>query len=47
MNGKAERKNKTFIESVVIVSSWWGEILLTVCYVLNKIPKSKTKNSPY
>ena len=26
---------------------WWGEILLTVCYVLNRIPKSKSKTSPY
>ena len=24
-----------------------GEILLTVCYVLNRIPKSKSKTSPY
>ena len=38
MNSKAEIKNKTFIESVVAfllnssaASSWWGEILLTVC----------------
>ena len=46
MNGKAEGKNRTFTESLVAVllkssfaSSWWGEILLTVCYVLNRIPK--------
>ena len=54
MNGKAERKNITFTKSVAVVllnsgatSSWWGEILLTVCYVFNRIPKSKTKISPY
>ena len=38
MNGKAERKNKTLTELVVISllnssasSGWWGEILLTIC----------------
>src|SRR3954469_3458558 len=41
MNGKAERKNRTFTELVVAIMMnsgaaphWWGEILLTVCYVL-------------
>ena len=54
MNGKAERKNRTFTELVVATmlsssatSFWWGEILLTVCYVLNRIPNSKSKTSPY
>ena len=54
MNGKAERKNRTLTESVVAIllnsgaaSHWWGEILLTVCYVLNRVPKSKSKISPY
>ena len=54
MNGKAERKNRTLAELTVAVllssgaaSFWWGEILLTVCYVLNRIPNSKTKISPY
>jgi hypothetical protein len=28
-------------------SHWWGEILLTVCYVLNRIPNSKSLISPY
>ena len=53
-NGKAERKNRTFTESVVAIllnygaaSHWWGEILLTACYVLNRVPKSKSKISPY
>jgi len=26
---------------------WWGEILLTVSYVLNRVPKTKNKVSPY
>ncbi|XP_021741961.1 uncharacterized protein LOC110708182 [Chenopodium quinoa] len=54
MNGKAERKNRTFTDLVVAISlysgaadHWWGEILLTVCYVLNRIPKTKSKVSPY
>jgi len=54
MNGKAGRKNRTFTESVVSImlnsedaSHWWGEILLTVCFVLNRVPKSKNKISPY
>lgn len=54
MNGKVERKNRTFTESIVTIllnsgatSHWWGEILLTVCYVLNRIPKSRSKISPY
>lgn len=54
MNGKAERKNRTFTELVValLISSgaalhWWGEALSTVCYVINKVPNAKTKVSPY
>ncbi|CAL1388160.1 unnamed protein product [Linum trigynum] len=54
MNGKAERKNRTFTELVVAImlnsgaaSSWWGDILLTVCYVLNRLPKTNRKESPY
>jgi len=42
MNGKAKRKNRTFTELVVAIMlnsgaapHWWGEILLTVSYVLN------------
>ncbi len=54
MNGKAERKNRTLTELVVAImlnsgaaSHWWGEILLTVCYVLNRVLKSKNKISPF
>ena len=53
MNGKAERKNRTLCELVVATllnsgaaSYWWREILLTVCYVLNRVPNSKTYTSP-
>ena len=54
MNGKVERKNRTLAELVVAVllnsgaaSYWWGEIILIVSYVLNKIPKSKNSISLY
>ena len=54
MNGKAERKNRTYSELIVAIllssgaaSHWWGEVLLTVCYVLNRVPNSKSKISPY
>lgn len=54
MNGKAERKNRTFAELVVAIMinsgaapHWWGEALLTVCYVLNRVPNAKTKVSPF
>ena len=54
MNGKVERKNRTLCELTVAMlfnsgsaSYLWGEILLTVCYVLNRVPSSKTKTPPY
>ena len=54
MNVKAERKNITLTELVIailleseIAPSWWGEIIKTVNYVLNRIPKSNNSISPY
>ncbi|KAM7494813.1 hypothetical protein LguiB_029422 [Lonicera macranthoides] len=54
MNGKAERKNRTYAELIVATllnsgaaSHWWGEILLTVCHILNRVPKIKSNLSPY
>lgn len=54
MNGKVERKNITLTKLVVaimlnygVTPHWWREILLTVCYVLNIVPKSKIEISPY
>ncbi|KAL0556336.1 hypothetical protein IC582_004849 [Cucumis melo] len=53
MNEKAETKNRTLTELVVAIllesgaaPSWWGEIIKTVNYVLNRIPKSNSKTSP-
>jgi len=54
MNGKVDRKNRTFIELVVAIMlnsgaapHWWGEILLNFSYVLNRVPKTKNKVFPY
>ncbi|KAL0540288.1 hypothetical protein IC582_024522 [Cucumis melo] len=54
MSGKTERKNRTLTELVVAIlleseaaSSWWSEIIKTVNYVLNRIPQSNSKTSPY
>ena len=54
MNGKAKRNNRILTELVVAIllesgaaPSWWGEIIKTVNYVLNRIPKSNNKISPY
>ncbi|PNX87224.1 retrovirus-related Pol polyprotein from transposon TNT 1-94, partial [Trifolium pratense] len=54
MNGKSERKNRTLTELVVAIMlksgaapHCWGEIILTVCFVLNRVPKTKKLISPY
>jgi len=54
MNGKVDRKNRTFIELVVAIMlnsgaapHWWGEILLNFSYMLNRVPKTKNKVFPY
>lgn len=54
MNEKAERKSRTLTELLVAIMlnsddapHWWGYILLTVCYILNRVPKSENKISPY
>lgn len=28
-------------------NSFWGEVFLSTCYILNRIPSKKTKVSPY
>lgn len=54
MNDKVERKNRTLTELIFaimmnfgVAPHWWGEILFIVFYVLNRVPKSKYKISPY
>ena len=53
-NGVAERKNRTLIEmanAILIDSSaplnLWGEVVLTTCYILNRVPHKKTKSTPF
>jgi transposase InsO family protein len=47
-NGVAEKKNRTLtdlvnamLETSVLSKEWWGEMILTLCHVLNNVP---TKN---
>ena len=53
-NGVAERKNRTYLEminSMLVFSklnfNLWGEVLLTACHILNRIPMKKNEISPY
>nr|AAU90333.1 Putative gag and pol polyprotein, identical [Solanum demissum] len=49
-NGAAERKNRTLVEltNAMLIEShaplnFWGETILTACYVLNRVPHKKSK----
>ena len=53
-NGVAERKNRTLKEMVNSMLSnsglsdgFWGEAMLTACYVLNRVPNKRNKDTPY
>nr|KAJ0211099.1 hypothetical protein LSAT_V11C400217220 [Lactuca sativa] len=53
-NGVAERKNRTLKEMVNSMFSYsglserfWGEAMLTSCYILNRTPNKRSKNTPY
>ena len=53
-NGLAERKNRTLVGMVyaMILSAklpfnLWGEALLTICHMHNRVPSKKIKISPY
>lgn len=53
-NGVAERKNRTLKEMVNSMMSYsrlsegfWGETILTACYLLNHIPNVRAKKTPY
>nr|KAJ0226979.1 hypothetical protein LSAT_V11C100040880 [Lactuca sativa] len=50
----AERKNRTLKEMVNSMLSYyglsegfWGEAMLTACYILNRTPNKRSKNTPY
>nr|KAJ0210442.1 hypothetical protein LSAT_V11C400201490 [Lactuca sativa] len=53
-NGVAEWKNRTLKEMVISMLSYsvlsegfWGEAMLTACYILNRTPNKRSKNTPY
>ena len=53
-NGVVERKNRTLIEltnAMLIESSaplhFWGEVILTPCHVLNRVPHKKSHTTPF
>nr|KAJ0200300.1 hypothetical protein LSAT_V11C600326060 [Lactuca sativa] len=53
-NDVAERKNRTLKEMVNSMLSYsslsegfWGEAMLTACYILNRTPNKRSKNTPY
>nr|ABA97586.1 retrotransposon protein, putative, Ty1-copia subclass [Oryza sativa Japonica Group] len=53
-NGVAERKNHTLTEMVNAMldtaglsKEWWGDAILTACYVLNRIPTKHKEVTPF
>jgi transposase InsO family protein len=53
-SGVVERKNTTLtdlvnamLECSGLSKSWWGEAILTACFVLNRVPSSKGEITPY
>ena len=53
-NGISERKNRVLKEMVNSMLSYsglnegfWGEAMLTACYLLNRVPNKKSKTTPY
>jgi hypothetical protein len=53
-NGVAERKNRTvcdlanaLLQSSGMPDIWWGEAVLTECYVLNRLPPRNRDAMPY
>ncbi|KAJ9535802.1 hypothetical protein OSB04_un001045 [Centaurea solstitialis] len=53
-NGVAERKNRVLKEMVNSMLSYsglskgfWGEAMLTACYILNRVPNKRNKTTPY
>jgi transposase InsO family protein len=53
-NGIDERKNHTLTELVNAMlgtaglsKEWWGEAILTMCYVLNRVPTKNKEITPF
>ena len=53
-NGVAKRKNRTLTEMVNAMLSnfglsegFWGEAMLTACYILNRVPNKSNSTTQY
>jgi len=53
-NGVAERKNRTItdlvnamVDTAGFYKAWWGEAVLTVNHVLNRVPTRNSEKTPY
>jgi hypothetical protein len=53
-NGVAERKNRTLTDLVNTMfdtaglsKEWWGEAILTVFHVLNRVPTKNKDEAPF
>nr|GEX26775.1 zinc finger, CCHC-type [Tanacetum cinerariifolium] len=53
-NGISERKNRVLKEMINFVLSYfglsqgfWGEVMLTACYLLNRVPNKRNRITPY
>ena len=53
-NGIVERKNHTLTELVNVMlkttrlsKEWWGEVILTACHVLNRVPTKNKEITPF
>ena len=53
-NRIAERKNRTLtdlvnamLETAELSKEWWGEAILTVCHVLNRVSTKNKKITPF
>jgi len=51
-NGVAERKNRHLIETTrtllihgAVLEHFWGDVILTACYLINRMPSSVLKNN--
>jgi len=52
--GVAEHMNRTLLDTVrsimaqtSISISFWGDVLLTATYILNRVPNKKVSTTPY
>ena len=53
-NGLAERRNRTLLEIVKLMMaqsnlpiSYWGDVLLTIAYILNRVPLKSISSTSY